>query len=141
VVREGSMTGATVLVVEDDANTRDVFSLGLGHMGYRVVTAESGVDGLRAARDESPDVILLDLSLAGADGWEVVRCLKASSATRDIPVLLVTGHPDLEGRAREEGCAGYLMKPLRLDALRDAVASIVGPHVGNHTGSERQSIA
>ena len=138
---QGSMPGATVLVVEDDEYTRDVFSVGLGHVGYRVLTADSGIDGLRAARDESPDVILLDLSLSGADGWEVVRCLKASSATRDIPVLLVTGHADLEVRAREEGCAGYLMKPLRLDALRDAVASVVSPHLGFHTGTERQGFA
>jgi CheY-like chemotaxis protein len=118
-----------------------VFSLGLGHVGYRVLTAESGIDGLRAARDESPDVILLDLSLAGADGWEIIRCLKASTVTRDIPVLLVTGHPDLERRAREEGCAGYLMKPLRLDALRTAVASVVRPHFGSATSSERNGIA
>ena len=138
---QGPMRGATVLVVEDDAYTRDVFSIGLGHVGYRVVTAESGVEGLRAAREQSPDVILLDLSLAGADGWEVVRCLKASAATRDIPELLVTGHPDLERRALEEGCAGYLMKPLRLDALRDAVASVMHPPAGSESGSERQSIA
>jgi len=125
---QGRMREATVLVVEDDADTRDVYSLGLGHIGYRVVTAESGIEGLRAARDEHPDVILLDLSLAGADGWEVVRCLKASNATRDIPVLLVTGHANLERRARDEGCAGYLVKPLRLDTLRQAVASAVQQH-------------
>ena len=123
------MPEATVLVVEDDADTRDVYSLGLGHVGYRVVTAESGIEGLRAARDEHPDVILLDLSLTGADGWEVVRCLKASNATRDIPVLLVTGHANLERRALDEGCVGYLMKPLPLDELREAVASAVQRHI------------
>ena len=116
---------ATVLVVEDDADTRTVYSAGLGYDGYRVLTARCGIDGLRVARDEHPDVILLDLSLADADGWEVVRCLKASTSTGDIPVLLVTGHSGVEQRARAEGCAGYLTKPLRLDTLREAVKSVL----------------
>jgi len=118
---------AKVLVVEDDDDTRMVYSDGLGYVGYRVITASTGVDGLRAARDERPDVILLDLSLAGADGWEVVRCLKASRLTGDIPVLLITGYPDLGGRAAAEGCAGYLTKPIRLKTLQTAVASLVPP--------------
>jgi len=118
---------AKVLVVEDDDDTRMVYSDGLGYAGYRVITVSTGVDGLRAARDERPDVILLDLSLAGADGWEVVRCLKASRLTGDIPVLLITGYPDLGGRAAAEGCAGYLTKPIRLKTLQTAVASLVPP--------------
>jgi CheY-like chemotaxis protein len=118
---------AKVLVVEDDDDTRMVYSDGLGYAGYRVITASTGVDGLRAARDERPDVILLDLSLAGADGWEVVRCLKASRLTGDIPVLLITGYPDLGGRAAAEGCAGYLTKPIRLKTLQTAVASLLPP--------------
>ena len=112
---------ATVLVVEDDDDTRIVFSDGLGHAGYRVITASTGVDGLRAARDEHPQLILLDLSLRGADGWEVVRCLKASRLTGDIPVLLITGYADLGERAEAEGCAGFLTKPISLTTLRRAV--------------------
>jgi CheY-like chemotaxis protein len=118
---------STVLVVEDDEDMRDVYSAGLGHVGYRVIPAATGTDGLRAARDEHPDVIVLDLAIAGADGWEVVRCLKASQKTGDIPVLLVTGYSNLANRARAEGCAGYLTKPIRLDALRTAVASVLAP--------------
>ena len=127
MVMQGASLGATVLVVEDDADTRMVYSDGLGHSGYRVITAATGMDGLRAARDEHPDVILLDLSLRGADGWEVVRCLKASNATGDIPVLLVSGYTDLAPRAYDEGCAGYLTKPIRLDALRTAIESLLKP--------------
>ena len=124
---QGTAVGATVLVVEDDDDTRMVYSAGLGHSGYRVITATTGMDGLRAARDEHPDVILLDLSLGEADGWEVIRCLKASNSTGDIPVLLVTGYSDLGRRAYAEGCAGYLTKPIRLDALRTAIASVLRP--------------
>ena len=118
---------STVLVVEVDEDMRHMYSAGLGHVGYRVITAATGTDGLRAARDEHPDVIVLDLSIAGADGWEVVRCLKASHKTGDIPVLLVTGYSNLANRARAEGCAGYLTKPIRLDTLRTAVASVLAP--------------
>ena len=118
---------ATVLVIEDDDDTRMVFSDGLGYAGYRVIAASTGVDGLRAARDEHPDLILLDLSLTGADGWEVVRCLKASHLTGDIPVLLITGYTDLGERSEAEGCAGFLTKPIRLKTLRTAVASLVPP--------------
>jgi CheY-like chemotaxis protein len=118
---------ATVLVVEDDDDTRKVYSDGLGFAGYRVIAAATAIDGLRAARDEQPDVILLDLSLAGADGWEVVRCLKASRLTGDIPVLLITGYPNLGERAEAEGCAGFLTKPIRLKTLQTAVASLLPP--------------
>ena len=127
MVIDDAQARSTVLVVEDDEHTRHVFSAGLGHVGYRVITAATGTEGLRAARDEHPDVIVLDLSIAGADGWEVVRCLKASRTTGDIPVLLVTGYSNLGNRARAEGCAGYLTKPIRLDALRTAVASALAP--------------
>lgn len=118
---------ATVLVVEDDDNSRSLYSDGLGSAGYRVITAATGVDGLRAARDEHPDLILLNLSLSGADGWEVVRCLKASRLTGDIPVLLITGYTDLGGRVAAEGCAGFLTKPIRLKTLQTAVASLLPP--------------
>jgi len=127
MLMDNRRAGATVLVVEDDDDTRMVYSDGLGYVGYRVITASTGVEGLRAARDERPDVILLDLSLAGADGWEVVRCLKASRLTGDIPVLLVTGYSDLAARAEAEGCAGFLTKPIRLETLRTAVALLVKP--------------
>ena len=127
MIDDAQQAKSTVLVVEDDEDMRDVYAVGLGHVGYRVITAATGTDGLRAARDEHPDVIVLDLAIAGADGWEVVRCLKASHKTGDIPVLLVTGYSNLANRARAEGCAGYLTKPIRLDTLRTAVASVLAP--------------
>ena len=127
LIDDAQQAKSTVLVVEDDEDMRHLYSAGLGNVGYRVITAATGTDGLRAARDEHPDVIVLDLSIAGADGWEVVRCLKASQKTGDIPVLLVTGYSNLANRARAEGCAGYLTKPIRLDTLRTAVASVLAP--------------
>ena len=121
------MNETTVLVVEDDEDMRTVFSAALGHVGYHVITAATGIDGMRIAHDTHPDVIQLDLSLPGATGWEVVRRLKSSNATSDIPVLLVTGYTNVGWRARAEGCAACLTKPVRLDALRSTIASLV-PH-------------
>ena len=118
------MNETTVLVVEDDEDMRTVFSAALDHVGYHVITAATGIDGMRMAQDKHPDVILLDLSLPGATGWEVVRRLKASNSTADIPVLLVTGYTNVGWRARAEGCAAYLTKPVRLDALRTTIASL-----------------
>jgi len=116
---------ATVLVVDDDEDIRTVFRHGLGHLGYRVITAATGVEGLRSAQEEHPDVVLMDLSIRGADAWEVVRCLKAAEETRDIPIVLVTGHTDLDRRAKAEGCAAYLAKPVRLEVLRTVVDKLV----------------
>lgn len=121
------MNETTVLVVEDDEDMRTVFSAALDHVGYHVITAATGIDGMQMARDNHPDVILLDLSLPGATGWEVVRRLKASNSTAGIPVLLVTGYTDVGWRARAEGCAACLTKPVRLDELRNRIASLV-PH-------------
>ena len=121
------MNETTVLVVEDDEDMRTVFSAALDHVGYHVITAATGIDGMRMAHDKHPDVILLDLSLPGATGWEVVRRLKASNSTADIPVLLVTGYTNVGWRARAEGCAACLTKPVRLDELRNSIASLV-PH-------------
>ena len=116
---------ATVLVVDDDEDTRTVFRLGLGHVGYHVITAATGIEGLRSASEQHPDAVLVDLALRDSDGWEVVRCLKAAEATRDIPIILVTGYVGLADRAFAEGCAAYLPKPVRIKTLRSAVASVV----------------
>ena len=119
---------STVLVVEDDEDMRRVYSAGLGHVGYRVITAATGTDGLRAARDEHPDVIVLDLSIAGADGWEVVRCLKASQKTGDIPVLL---RDRLLEPRQSRASRGLRRVPDEADSPRHAS---YGRCVGAHTG-------
>jgi len=119
------VSSATVLVVDDDDDMRTVFTLSLGHVGYRVITASSSSEALRAAREEHPQAVVLDLSERAADGWEVVRRLKASPATSDIPVVMVIGWADLDYHKRDDNCAAYLPKPVRLEALCTAVDSAV----------------
>ena len=118
-------SSATVLVVDDDEDMRTMFTRSLGHVGYRIITAVSSTEALRAAREEHPQAVVLDLSERAADSWEIVRHLKASPATSHIPVVMVTGWADLDQRKRDDGCAAYLPKPVRLEALCTAVNSAV----------------
>ncbi len=79
-----------ILVVEDEADLREVLSYNLTRDGYRVVTAENGADGLRKARKEVPDLVLLDLMLPDLDGVEVCRRLKKDPLTATLPIIMVT---------------------------------------------------
>ena len=101
----------TVLVVDDERAARDVLGSALTQEGYRVVTATGGQDGLRLARHEKPDAIILDVIMPDLDGWAVLRSLKADADLCKIPVILVTvlGDRDM-GLAL--GAAEHLTKPV-----------------------------
>jgi len=103
----------TVLLVEDNPHNRKIFSGMLAHAGFRVVEAEDGEQALAKAASEKPDLILMDLSIPGVDGWEVTRRLKAG-ATKGIPIIALTAHAMRgdEERALQAGCDGYLAKPI-----------------------------
>ena len=103
-----------VLLVEDDAETRLAYRRLLEHAGWSVHDAGDGEQALRIVAGVLPSVVVMDISIPGIDGWEMARLLKLDERTRGVPVLLVTGHALDEDRrrARELGCAGYLVKPL-----------------------------
>ena len=109
-VAEQSANG-TVLVVDDERPARDILGYALTQEGYRVVTAAGGQEGLRLARHEKPDVIILDVIMPDLDGWAVLRSLKADADLCKIPVILVTvlGDRDM-GIAL--GAAEHLTKPV-----------------------------
>jgi CheY-like chemotaxis protein len=107
----------TVLLVEDNPHNRKIFSGMLSHAGFRVVEAEDGNQALEkaASQENKIDLILMDLSIPGIDGWEVTRRLKApEAATRTIPIIALTAHAMRgdEERALQAGCDGYLAKPI-----------------------------
>ncbi len=77
----------TVLIVEDDPNTVELVKLYLGRDGYKVLSAADGVEGLRLAREASPDLVVLDLMLPRLDGMEVCRVLREES---DVPIVMLT---------------------------------------------------
>src|SRR5262249_36057952 len=107
-----------VLVVEDVAQNRDIVRRYL-QGEFEIVEAEDGEQGLERAARDSPDVVLMDLSLPRIDGWEVTRRLKASPTLRNIPVIALTAHADREDqdRARAVGCIEYLTKPVEREHL------------------------
>lgn len=116
-----------VLLVEDNEMNRDMLSRRLERRGYDVVLAEDGDQGLQRAADTRPDLILLDMSLPGVDGWEVARRLKADPATAAISIIALTAHTmagDRE-RALQAGCDDYDTKPIELPRLLDMMSTLL----------------
>jgi CheY-like chemotaxis protein len=108
----------TVLVVEDDADTRFVYTECLSHLGYCAAGAANGERGIQAAQRLRPTVILMDLAMPGMGGIEATRHIKADPRTRDCLVIVVTAHgASMFGQAREAGCDAYFCKPFDVFAL------------------------
>ena len=104
----------TVLLVEDNEDNRFIYATALRYVGYEVIEAVSGRQGIERAREQMPDLILMDISIPDVDGWEATIVLKADPLTRHIPIIAVTAHvlPGDERRSMEAGCDGYLAKPV-----------------------------
>ena len=102
-----------ILVVDDTADTREIYSLYLTSRGFTVPTARDGLSGIDAAERLHPDVVVMDLSMPDLDGVEATRRLKADSRTADIPVLILTAHPMLavQKGALDGAADGFLTKP------------------------------
>jgi CheY-like chemotaxis protein len=120
---DSAAKGATIGIVEDDENTREVFRTILEHNGMHVVEAVDGEQGLVMIRAEHPDLILLDLGLPGMDGRSVARELKADPSTASLPIIVVTAAAEDETRrwALHLGCNEFLEKPVELRTLTAAV--------------------
>ena len=117
-----------VLIVEDVEYNRDLL-VQLLEDRYEILTAEDGAAGIEMAARHRPDLILMDLSLPGIDGWEATRRLKARPETAAIPVIALTAHAMRgdEARARACGCDDYLTKPIDEDQLFATLARLLGP--------------
>jgi CheY-like chemotaxis protein len=102
-----------VLVVDDVDHGREIFAEYLEFRGFRVATAADGLEALEKAFSLRPDIILMDLSLPGIDGWEATRRLKLDERTRGTPVIALTAHAlaSAHDKAREVGCDAVVTKP------------------------------
>jgi two-component system, OmpR family, response regulator MprA len=111
--REGP---ATVLVVDDDDRLVSSVRRVLAYEGYRVLTATSGPEGLQLARDEAPDLIILDVMLPGIDGLEIARRVQAGGG---VPVLMLSARDRIEDKVAglEAGADDYLVKPFAVEEL------------------------
>lgn len=105
---------ARIILVEDNEMNRDMLFRRLVRKGHDVLTAVDGQEGVTLAREEQPDLILMDMSLPVIDGWEATRQLRADPQTRAVPIIALTAHALAGDRERslEAGCNEYETKPL-----------------------------
>lgn len=119
---------AKVLLVEDNEMNRDMLSRRLVRRGFEVIFAIDGQQGVDLAKSESPDIILMDMSLPVIDGWEATRRVKADNVTKGVPVIGLTAHAmsgDRE-KAIEAGCDDYDTKPVELERLIGKMEKLLG---------------
>jgi two-component system, cell cycle response regulator DivK len=119
----------TVLLVEDNEDNLVVYRTILEHVGYAVLEARDGEEGVATARARRPDLILMDISIPKMDGWEATQRLKADAETSAIPIIALTAHALEEDRqkAAAAGCDGYLAKPVEPRRVVQEVERFVGP--------------
>jgi CheY-like chemotaxis protein len=114
----------TVLLVEDNLDNRTIYRTILEFSGYAVIEALDGEAALASAREQRPDVILMDISIPLLNGWEATRILKADPATSGIPIIALTAHALSSDRemAEQIGFDSYLAKPIEPRRVVEEVA-------------------
>jgi len=114
---------AKILLVEDNEMNREMLSRRLTKLGYEIITAEDGQQGVDVATKEQPDLVLMDMSLPVMDGWEATRCLKANEATRKLPIIGLSAHamPEDAKKALQAGCDDYDTKPVDIERLTSKI--------------------
>jgi two-component system, cell cycle response regulator DivK len=113
----------SVLIIDDSADTRDMYEYALADAGFTVLQADNGANGLSRASDALPDVVVTDLSIPGIDGLEVLARLRANPRTERIPVIVLSGYADTDTsrRAIAAGAVAFLVKPCSPQSLIDEV--------------------
>ncbi len=118
---------AKILIVEDNELNLDMLVRRLVRKGYEVVSAVDGEQGLSMTTTEQPDLVLMDMSLPGMDGWEATRRIKADPAIQSIPVIALTAHAMVGDRekALRAGCDDYDTKPVEFQRLLEKMENLL----------------
>jgi CheY-like chemotaxis protein len=118
---------ARILVVEDNEMNRDMLCRRLERRDFDVQWAVDGREGVQLAQQARPDLILLDIDLPVMDGWEAIRILKTTNATREIPVIALTAHAMSSDRERvfAAGFDEYGTKPVEFEALMHKIQTLL----------------
>ena len=116
----------SVLIVDDERDAIDAMKMYLDLQGFDVRLAYSGSEGVNAAKEAKPDLVLLDLAMPGMDGWQALKLMKESAP--DLRVVILTGSvPDrnLEEQVKQEGAIGIITKPIQIDELVPKIQSFI----------------
>lgn len=116
----------SVLIVDDERDAVDAMKMYLDLQGFSIRLAYSGQEGVNAAKEAKPDLVLLDLAMPGMDGWQALKLMKQSAP--DLRVVIVTGSvPDrnLEEQVKQEGAIGILTKPIQIDELAPKIRALI----------------
>lgn len=121
------MTGATILVVEDDADINDAVCLGLKQAGLTTISAVNVHDALIAIADEAPDLALVDWMLPGRNGIELVRSIRRDETTSDMPIIMLTAKSTDENKIQAfiEGVDDYVAKPFSIRELTLRIKAVL----------------
>ncbi len=114
---------ATVMVVDDNPTMVEMLSMALNIFGHNALAAYSGEEALERIPEDCPDLVLLDLTMPGIDGYETLRRLRAFPESEELPVYVITAAAelDLEERVLLAGGTGLLRKPIQMETLADLV--------------------
>ena len=117
-----------ILLVEDNEMNRDMLSRRLKRRGYDVLIAVDGAESIAITNAQTPDLILMDMSLPIMDGWEATKNIKADPASKSIPVIALTAHAMSGDRqkALDAGCDDYDTKPIDLSRLLTKIETFLG---------------
>ena len=118
------------LIVEDHPDLLEVLTLQLEKMGFAVVSANTGMEGVTKAVEEKPQLILMDIMMPGMDGRESTRRIRSNPETKDIPILVITALTK-ESQLREcikAGCNDYIVKPFTPEKLLKKIQTVLDPH-------------
>lgn len=116
-----------ILVLDDDPGILEAIDLSLTYCGFQVRPMLSGTNLLRMIRDFEPHLIILDYLLKGKNGGEICQELKQDPDTRNIPVIMLSAHPDAAKRNSEFGCDSFVAKPFDLNALVHEIRFFINP--------------
>lgn len=124
-----------ILVVDDQAEIREMTSMILANAGYAVDAAGSGPDALRRLRDEPYDLVLLDINMPGMDGWETLRLLRADDETAGLTVAMFSVKSEMRDKVHglQAGAIDYITKPFGVDEILRRVARLIAR--GDDAGS------
>ncbi len=115
------------LIVEDNQDLQFLLTVQIKSLGFPVITANNGVEGVKKAIEEKPDLILMDILMAGMDGRAATRVIRSNPMTKDIPIIAVSvlfRHSDRKS-CFEAGCNDYIVKPFSFNVLQEKIRALI----------------